>query len=606
MRERRRVREPPAGEAPALHQLSRWDLSDLIAAPVEQTLPRRLANLERAVARFEGLRQRLHPAMGRVRLRSILRRYEKLIEEIRILSAHGVLWMSEDTRVPQAQSHRGRLQQTLTGFHNRILFFELWWRGLDEREAEALLPSEDAQDDRNFLSRLRLTRPYTLDEGREQILNSKNSTGSRFLVTLWSMLNNRLEFVLDLDGDRKPVSRAEALGHAFSPRPELRAAAYRELGRVYQREASILGQIYIHLMKDWYDEKVQLRGYGSPIAARNVANEVPESAVRVLLEVVQANAPLFHRYFRLKARWLGLDRLHRYDLYAPLAVAQLRVPYAEAVPFILDTFGRFDRAFARHAHQVFAERHVDSEPRMGKWSGDFCSTVVPRLTPWVLVSYHGSARDVASLAHELGHAVHSMLASGRSIFTQQPTLPLAETSSVFCEMLITDRLRQEANSRDLRRELLALFLDSTYAAILRQASLVQFELVAHDAVRRGASVEELGELYMDNLRQQFGDAVTLTTDFQYEWLGIHQIFHSPFYCYAYSFGQLLALALYRRYQELGRSFKAAYLRILAHGGSAPPEQVLREAGIEVTDPEFWQKGFEIIGERIDELEALGR
>jgi oligoendopeptidase F len=581
-----------------------WDLSDLIPPPLEETTPQRLAALSAAVAELEGFRERLHPGMEPGELLEVLRRYEAVIEEIRILSSHGVLWVTADTRSPEAQAHRGRVQQVLTGLHNRILFVELWWKSLTEEQAQALLPASIWGDYRHFLARLRQTVPFTLDERSEQIINRKDNSGGKFLVALWSMLNNRLQFRIEVDGEVRSASRAEAMGFAFSSRPEHRAAAYRELNRVYEEEAGVLGQIYIHLMRDWSEEKVGLRGYRSPIAVRNLANDLPDEVVEALLRSVREHASLFHRYFRLKARWLGAGRLHRYDLYAPLASSEREIPFEDAVDLIVSTFARFTPVFGRAAERVFAEGHVDSRPTAGKWSGDFCSTVVPRLTPWVLVNYNGRLRDVLTLAHELGHAIHSILAGERSVLTQVPSLALGETASVFCETLVADRLLRQEEDPLVRRELLALSLDGIYAAVVRQAYLVLFELDAHEAIRRGASLTELGEIYRTFLREQFGDSVEGTDDFRYEWLGIHQIFHSPFYPYAYSLGQLLALSLYRRYQEQGEDFLPDYLKLLSYGGSARPMEILAEAGIDPTSPSFWESGFRVIEDRIAELESL--
>jgi oligoendopeptidase F len=230
--------------------------------------------------------------------------------------------------------------------------------------------------------------------------------------------------------------------------------------------------------------------------------------------------------------------------------------------------------------------------------------VLPQFTPWVLVNYSGRVRDVATLAHELGHAIHSMLASDCSSLTQHASLPLAETASVFAEMLMTDRLLREEHDPLARRELLAAAVDDVYATILRQAYFVLFEIEAHDAVRAGRSTDELSELYISKLREQFGDSVEIGPEFRHEWLSIPHIYQSPFYCYAYSFGQLLVLALYRRFQEEGEAFKPGYLRLLSYGGSARPEQILAEVGIDMTDRKFWQGGFDLVRERIDELEAM--
>lgn len=587
------------------YQLGGWDLSELLPEPTETVIAGRLAGLEAAVAAFEARRAELDPRMDPRQFLDILRQYENVSETMQVISGYASLWFYSDTGSQEALTFRNRVRQATTAAGNRVLFFTLWWRSLSDDEAERLLPDPREHGDyRHYLEDLRRFKPYTLDEKSEQIINVKDDNGVSTVLTLYSMLTNRLEFHLEVDGQRKTLTRDELMGYAFSPRAELRAAAYRELYRVYSQEATVLGQIYASRVRDWHDEMVVLRGYSSPVAVRNIDNDIPDRAVEVLLEVARENAPIFQRYFRLKAGWLGMDRLRRYDVYAPLAASDRHVPYPEAVRSVLETFEDFHPEFASHAERVFAQSHVDSEPRKGKRGGAFCWTVLPRFTPWVLVNYAGRVRDVATLAHELGHAVHSMLAEDHSLLTQHASLPLAETASVFGEMLMTDRLLREEKDPLIRREILAAAVDDVYATVLRQAYFVLFELEAHDAIRAGRSAEELSDMYMAKLEEQFGDSVEIAPEFRYEWLSIPHIYQTPFYCYAYSFGQLLVLALYRRYQEEGEAFKPGYLRLLAYGGSARPEAILAEVGIDMTDRSFWQGGFDLVKERIEELERL--
>lgn len=584
---------------------SRWTLTELLPDPHGDGAAERLRRLDETVSELEGWRRRLAADMGRDDFRQALALYESLIEQMSELSAYGSLWFSEDTQSREAQRFRNRIQQVLTGVENRILFFELWWKALDSDAAERLLPTADeSADERHFLRDLRRFRPYTLEERLEQLINAKDADGVRGLLTVYSMLTNRLEFHLEVDGETRTLTRDGLMSFAFSPRADLRAAAYRELYRVYEDEASLLCQIYVHRVRDWAHENLVVRGFSSPIAVRNHGNDVSDAAVDTLLEVVQDNAPLFQRYFRAKAELLGMERLRRYDLYAPLATSDQEVPWDEAVSSVLETFERFHPTFAQKAGRVFDQRHIDSEVRKGKRGGAFCLTAVPRLTPWVMLNYTGRVRDVATLAHELGHAVHSMMAEEHSVLTQHPSLPLAETASVFAEMLMTDRLLEEETDPLARRELLAAFLDDVYATVLRQTYFVRFEKAAHAAIADGASLDELCRLYRNNLEDQFGDAVDVAPEFQLEWLSIPHIFHTPFYCYAYSFGQLLVLALYRRYQQEGEAFKPGYLRLLAHGGSARPADVLAEVGIDAEDRDFWQGGFQVVEERLEELERL--
>ncbi|HWN42764.1 MAG TPA: M3 family oligoendopeptidase [Thermoanaerobaculia bacterium] len=595
------------------YDLGGWDLSELLPQPADESITARLAEIEQEVSAFEARRVDLHPDMDPATFLAMLRRYEALIEQTALVSGYASLWFYADTSNQEALAFRNRVRTAMTAVGNRILFFTLWFRALSDGEAERFLPQDPqdpkAADQLHYLRDLRRFKPYTLDEKSEQIINLKDENGIGAVNTLYSMLTNRLEYRMEVDGEVKMLTRDALMGYAFSPRPELREAAYKELYRVYAEEATILGQIYVNRVRDWHDEHVNLRGYKSPIAVRNVDNDIPDEAVQVLLDVARENAPIFQRYFRLKAGWLGLDRLgldrlRRYDLYAPLATSDRTIEYPEAVRSVLETFHDFHPSFSQMAERVFKENHADSEIRKGKRGGAFCSTVLPRLTPWVLVNYGGRVRDVATLAHELGHAIHSMLAENHSMLTQHASLPLAETASVFGEMLMTDRLLREEPDPLARRELLAAAVDDVYATVLRQAYFVMFEQEAHEAILSGRSVEDICELYMAKLVEQFGDSVEIAPEFRYEWLSIPHIYSTPFYCYAYSFGQLLVLALYRRFQEEGEAFKPGYLRMLSYGGSARPEEILKEAGIDMTDRAFWQGGFDLVKERIEEMEGL--
>jgi oligoendopeptidase F len=587
------------------YTLSGWDLSELLPEPSEEVFAVRLAELDTALAAFERRREDLNPGMDPGTFLAILRQYEELNHRTQVLSGYASLWFYSNTGNQEALTFRNRVRQATTAAGNRMLFFTLWWRSLSDDQAWRLLPTESEHGDyRHYLQDLRRFKPYTLDEKSEQIINLKDQNGIEGIITIYSMLTNRFEFALEVDGETQRLTRDELMGFAFSPHSDLRAAAYRELYRVYEQDANVLGQIYVTRVRDWYDEQVGLRGYSSPIAVRNLDNDIPDRAVEVLLEVARQNAPLFQRYFRLKAGWLGKDRLRRYDIYAPLATSDRKIAYPDAVRSVLETFEDFHPEFTAHAEKIFAENHLDGEIRKGKRGGAFCYTVLPRYTPWVLVNFAGRVRDVATLAHELGHAVHSMLASGHSSLTQHSSLPLAETASVFGEMLMTDRLLREEPDPLARRELLAAAVDDVYATVLRQAYFVLFEIEAHEAIRAGRSTDELCEIYIGKLREQFGDSVDVAPEFRYEWLSIPHIYQTPFYCYAYSFGQLLVLALYRRYQEEGEAFKPGYLRLLSYGGSAPPAHILAEVGIDVTDRSFWQGGFDLVRERIDELEGM--
>jgi len=587
------------------HEQKGWDLSELLPDTTEETVGLQLEALEKAVELFEAFRPELTAEPATEQLLALLERYEELESRMLVLAAYASLWFAADTQSQEALTFKNHVEHTLTGLHNRMLFFPLWWKGLEESAAvRGLVGLADRADYHHFLESERRLSPFTLDERSEQIINLKDAHGMGGVLTLYSMLTNRLEFGLEIEGEEQTLTRDELMSHVRSPEPGVRSAAYEELLRVYESETTVLSQVYSNRVRDWHTEKVELRGFSTPIQVRNVANDVPDVAVEALLEAAREGAGLFQRYFRLKAGWLGVERLNRFDLYAPLAIADREIPYGEAVTLVLDTFRRFDGSFADAAERVFSDDHIDGEIRKGKKGGAFCASVLPGQTPWVLLNYTGRVRDVATLAHELGHAVHGSLSGEHSILTHQSSLPLAETASVFAEMLLTERLLEQESDPLVRRELLASSLNDIYATVLRQAYITLFEISAHQAILAGGSPEALGDLYVENLQQQFGDAVEVPAEFRSEWVAIPHIFHYPFYCYAYSFGQLLVLSLFERYRNEGEDFIPGYLRMLAYGGSERPERILTEVGVEMTDPDFWRGGFAVVGRMVDELEAL--
>ena len=581
---------------------SGWSLDALLPAREGPGLERFLEDLERQVTRFESQRDCLSPEVGSEEFLELVRLSEEIHVATNRLVSYAHLWFSEDTQSQEALSFLGQMEQLSADVRNRTLFFSLWWKGLEEEPARRLVAASG--DYAYYLESLRRFKPYTLSEPEERIINLKDLNGPRALVKLYEMITNRFSFELEVNGQVKEMTRDELATYVRDPSPDVRAAAYRELFRVYGDQSAVLAQIYVHLVRDWASENVNLRGVTSPIAVRNLDNDIPDSVVETLLEVCRRNMPVFHRYFRLKARCLGMDRLRRYDVYAPIRAAERTYPFLEAVNMVLDTLRSLSPTVADHARRVFTDGHLDSEIRSGKRGGAFCASVLPGLTPWVLVNYVGKIDDVLTLAHEIGHAVHALMARHHSLFTFHSALPLAETASVFSEMLLADRLLREEADPLVRRDLLVTVLDSAYATIARQAYFVLFESEAHRRVVEGATPDDLCGLYLDNLYEQFGDAVEISEDFHWEWIAIPHIYETPFYCYAYSFGQLLVLALYQQYREEGDSFVPRFLRILERGGSQSPEYIVGEAGFNMASPGFWQGGFDFLQGLVDELESL--
>jgi len=578
----------------------RWDLTDLVKDPRRQ-LDAHLSTIEAQVTQIESARATLNPALSGNDFASILHLSESVAQSASRLGAYAYLWFSENTGDSKARCFKTNVEERLTILQNRLLFFELWWQGIDEKSAVRLL--DGSGDVRYHLETIRRYKPHTLTEPEEKIINVKNVTGRSAVNTLYDVVTNGLTFTMKVGGKTKVLNREGLMTHVRSPKASVRQAAYQELYRVFSAQRDVLGEMYKTLVNDWKSENLSLRHFTSPIAARNLGNDVPDTAVDVLLSVCAENADLFQQYFKLKARICGIRSMSRYHLYAPHRTEVKKYRYPDAVRMVLEAYRGFSPRLADLAQQVFSDRHIDAPTRPGKLGGAFCYSAVPGLTPYVLLNYTGDARDIATMAHELGHAVHGMLAAHHSVFTFHSTLPLAETASVFGERILSDALIRQETNKKIRQGLLLGQLDDIYATVLRQAYFVRFERIAHQMIAEGATGDQLAQTYLSELRQQFGKAVKVPEEFQWEWLTIPHIYASPFYCYAYSFGNLLVLALYRTYQQEGSSFVPKYLDLLATGGSMSPEGILASMNVDMTSKAFWQSGFTTIRDMISQLEA---
>lgn len=581
---------------------TRWDLSALLQAPSGEPLELALQDIETRTAHFETARAKLKSDIDEEEFLDLVQELEGLNRAVRKVGAYGDLWFTENTQNQDALAFKNKIDQLAMSLSNRILFFSLWWKDLDDANAVRLV--RNAGDYTYFLESERMFKPHTLQENEEQLINIKDVNGMGGLLTVYEMLTNKYEFKLTVDGKEKTMTRDELASYFRHPDPAVREAAYTELYRVYANDGVVLAQIYTNRINDWKTEQVDLRHFKTPISARNLANDIPDAAVDTLLEVARKNAAVFQRYFKLKAKWLGLSPMRRTDVYAPLAAADVDVPWAEGLSMVLDSFEQFSPIVAAEARTVFEAGHVDAEIRPGKRGGAFCAGILPELPPYVMLNYSGKARDVSTVAHEFGHAVHARLAREHSVFTFHSALPMAETASVFAEMIMNERMLRETSDPALKRDILSRIVDDAYATVMRQAFFATFERDAHAAIANGASTGEVCDLYMQNLKTQFGDAIDVQDYFKWEWVSIPHIYATPFYVYAYSFGQLLTLSLYQRYRDQGEAFKPKFLKILAYGGSASPQHILQEANIDIASAEFWQGGFDVVSGFIDQLEQL--
>jgi oligoendopeptidase F len=591
----------------------RWDISDLVKDPSSEEFSQFLRSIEEQVVKFERGRQLLRPNISPEEFEDLIHALESISEKVSIASGHAYLSYYADTSSNEASALVIKMEKLASEISNRMLFFDLWFKKhIDDENANRLINSIPKAY-QEHLRHKRLVAKYSLSEPEEKIINTLEVTGSRALIKIYDKMTSGFEFTMKLRHGRKTIekkfdNKEKLVSLVRSPDGNKREAAYKSLLQVYKRNSGVLGEIYQNIIMQWRDEAIMMRGYKSPISVRNIANNLDDATVEALLAACRSNVAIFHDYFVEKAKMLGMKKLHRYHLYAPIlnkASDNKKFAYGKAVETVLESFGNFDPQFRRLAERVFAEHHVDSEIRRAKRGGAFCYTVTPKLTPYVLLNFDGLLRDVSTLAHEFGHAIHSMLASDMPLMVFHASLPLAETASVFAEMLLNEKLAEKMSKKE-RRVLLAEQIDNLYATIIRQAYFTLFEIDAHRAIgENNATIDAVAKIYMDNLKEQFGSSITISPDFEWEWVYIPHFYHTPFYTYAYSFGNLLVLSLYRQYKLEDRSsFVPKYFKILSAGGSRKPEELLMEAGIDISREEFWQQGFDYVQEMIQQLKAL--
>ena len=588
-------------------KVGKWDLTDLVDDSLKTKSDLLVENIKRKVKEFENNRVILKRDLGITIFEGLLRKIESIMEDLSIVNSFAQLKYAADTSSNEAASLVLQTEKLSSEISNKILFFDLWFKKeLDENNAQRLVDSISLVY-REFLKYKRLLAKYSLNESEEKIINTLEVTGPSALVKIYDRMTNNFEFTIIRKRGKKKVIRTftnkeKLISLIRSPKAKEREFAYKALFKTYEKNSGVLGEIYQNLVTQWKDENISIRGFKSPISVRNIYNNIDDTTIETLLSVCRKNVTMFHDYFKEKAKLIGVKKLRRYDLYAPISSKNTpKFTFKNATKLVLDTFSRFDPRFGTYTERLYKESHIDSEIRNGKTGGAFCYTVSPGRTPYVLLNFNGMMRDVSTMAHEFGHAIHSMFAYDKPILVSHAPLPLAETASVFGEMLLNEEIYKKLN-REKKKIFLAEQIDDMYATIIRQAFFTIFEIEAHkNIVKQSVTIDNISEYYMNNLKAQFGDSIHISDDFRWEWLYIPHFFHTPFYCYAYSFGNLLVLSLYQQYREEGNSFISKYIKILSAGGSEKPETLLRNSGFNINDSSFWQQGFDLIQMKINKL-----
>ena len=572
-----------------------WDLSDLFAGAddpkITQTLDRARADAEAFAQRYRG-KIDVPGGPEAALLLAGLQEYEDLHERTGRVGGYAHLLFDGDTRDEAARDLVQKVEQRLTEVRNLTLFFDLEWMELPDAAADRLLDDPLLAGYRHYLAQERRFRAHRLTEAEEKIVNEKDITGKSAWERLHTEITSALTFPIERDGETRRLNLSEVLALAREPDRDLRRRAHDTLYDVLSGEGQVLTYAYDTLVQDHLTMD-RLRRFPTPIAGRHLSNEVEPEAVEAMMQATEANYGLAQDYFRLKARLLELDQLMLYDQYAPLEQTSTKVPFDEGKAMVLDSYQAIHVPFREMAQTFFDRRWIDAEPRAGKRGGAYCSYPTPKLHPWVLCSYTGTPNDVMTVAHELGHGLHGLLSRKQTLFNYHSTLPLAETASVFGEMMVFDRLVKRETDPRAQLGLVAGKIEDAFATVFRQNVLTRFEQGVYQARQEARlTPDRLGDIWIEANGRYYGDALRMTEGYRWGWSYIPHFIHSRFYCYAYVFGELLVLALYRMYQQEGEAFVPKFVELLERGGSESPDRLLAPFGIDFQDASFWQKGFD--------------
>ena len=573
----------------------KWDLSELHK---KEDTEKVLKQIQELVETGKSFRQELNENTKPKRFMEMLKHFENMSFISSKLAGFASLWLTEKTDSSERNTYEAQLSQKLTEMGNDLIFFGLWFKDLSNEKAEEIINISGNYS--YHLKSIRMFKEHSLSELEEKIINIKDLTGDEASTRFYDIITNSFKF--ELDG--KEITQSDLVPLVRSPDEKVRKETYTKLLSKYKDNEHILGEIYKVLVQDWANENVLLRNFKTPISVRNKGNDVKDKTVSTLLNVTKKNIHIFHEYFKIKAKILNYNKLSRYHLYAPINDLDKEYTYEESKKIVLSTYKNFSEKSYNYASEIFDSNHVHSEIQAGKQSGAFCSTPTNELPPYILLNFKNKISDVFTMMHEFGHGIHGRAAKDQTQFTYHSALPMAETASIFGETLLEKRMLKEATPEE-KKQILIKSLDDKYASIIRQTYFVIFEVEAHKAIQEGATIEELNELYFKTLKDQFGDSVELPEIFQHEWKYIPHIYHTPFYCYAYAFGNLMALSLYKTYEQQGKEFVDKYMSLLSAGGSDSPFNIVKDnLGLDITQEEFWQKAFDLIKEEVEELKNL--
>ena len=579
-----------------------WNLDDLYQSMDDSRIEETLTTSQTRAEKFAGdYKGKINvPALTAETLGDALREYEDLQQEAYKPAYFASLLFATDTGDASRGAFLQKMREAGTRLSLPLLFFELELAAVPDKILEPMLTASAVAPYKHYIGTVRAARAYMLSETEERLMEELANTGGRAFDRLFDEVTAIATFAFR----GEELSQAQVLAKIMDPDRETRREAATAFTEGLQKQSRTVTFIFNTLMQE-KNVKDRLRGFQTPQQSRHLANELTEETVSLVVDTVVRNYPLVARYYEIKREILGLDMLTHYDRYAPLYQAEEIITYPEAQQIVLEAFGHFSPEMRHRASEFFDKNWIDAEATKGKQGGAFCSYITPDKHPYVLMNYLGRMKDVMTLAHELGHGVHASLSRSQTLLNFHGTLPLAELASTFGEMLVFEKVTQQASLKD-KLALYAEKIEGAFATIPRQTALYRFEKAIHEHRRTQGELttEEFGEHWQREIQAMFGDSVKLGDEHKLWWSYIGHFVGSPFYVYAYSVGELLVLSLYQQSKKEGAAFAEKYLGMLEAGGSLTPQELVSKVGVTLDDPAFWQGGFDVLAGLVTEFEAL--
>ncbi len=584
-----------------------WDLTDLYEGPddpkLDEDIKKTIEDAEKFQEKYKGKIEAgdLSPS----EFKEAMEEYEDIHESINKISSFASLYHAMDTQDPDRGALLQRSEQKKSEVKNRLIFFELEWQSLSEEKAERYLESDELEHYRSYLNNWRRYTPYMLSEYEEQIIESLQNTGKEAFKRLFDQTVGDITVEFEANGESYEMVLDQALSVLYEEDRNKRRAASDAITEALKEENKLLNFIFNNIVQN-HTTICEFRDYPDPMKPRNLDNRVDRETVDALMETVEDNSHIVERFYELKKEIGDFDELYDYDRYNPLPGGVPEAEFEESRGKVLEAYEKFSPKMKDIAEKFFENDWIDAEIKEGKRGGAFSASTVPSVHPYIMLNFSDKTSDMITMAHELGHGVHQYLARDQGALQQSTPLTTAEMASVFGEMLLFDKLMDEVDDDETKLVLIGNKLQRDFATVFRQVIMTRFEQKLHHAYREKGELksEQINELWLEANMKEFGESVELREEYGWWWSYVLHFVHYPFYCYAYAFGELLVLALYDLYQERGDEFVPQYLDLLKAGGSEDPKDLLQKIGIDITDPNFWNRGIEVLKEKVEQMEDL--